>query len=77
MKRAAVTYRNEKKIGPYVDALKRAGIEPVLVTPKTAVESLGGMGLALTGGTDLDPALYGERYLRWRISISLGSTPPI
>lgn len=59
MKRAVVTYRNDKKIAPYVDALRSAGIEPVLVSPESGIESLGGMGLVLTGGTDLDAAMYG------------------
>ncbi len=59
MKRAVVTYRDEKKIGPYADALRSAGIEPVLVMPEVGIESLGGKGLVLTGGTDLDAALYG------------------
>lgn len=59
MKRSVVTFRNEKKIAPYADALRSAGIEPALVTPEAGIESLGGMGLVLTGGTDLDPGLYG------------------
>jgi len=59
MKRAVVTYRNDKKIGAYADALRSAGIEPVLVNPEAAFKSLGGMGLVLTGGTDLDAAMYG------------------
>jgi putative glutamine amidotransferase len=59
MKRAALTYRDETRLAPYANALRSAGIEPVLVTPETPLASLEGMGLLLTGGTDLDPALYG------------------
>lgn len=59
MKRAVLTYRDEKRIAPYADALRSAGIEPVLVTPESRLDSLGDMGLVLSGGTDLDAALYG------------------
>lgn len=60
MKRAVLTYRVEAKTAPYLDALRDAGIEPVPVTPAHPIESLSGMGLALTGGTDVDPVLYGQ-----------------
>jgi gamma-glutamyl-gamma-aminobutyrate hydrolase PuuD len=60
MTRAVVTYRMEAKVAPYLDALRDAGIEPVPATPAHTIESLNGMGLALTGGTDVDPALYGQ-----------------
>ena len=59
MKHAVVTYRDESRLAPYADALRNAGIEPVLVTPDTPIASLDGLGLLLTGGTDIDPALYG------------------
>ena len=60
MKRAAVAFRNEKKVAPYQDALLAVGIEPVLVTPDRRALSLVGLGLVLTGGTDVDPSLYGQ-----------------
>jgi putative glutamine amidotransferase len=60
MRRVVLSYRVEAKVAPYLDALRDAGIEPVPVTPEHPIESLGGMGLALTGGTDVDPALYGQ-----------------
>jgi putative glutamine amidotransferase len=52
--RAAVTFGNEIKVGPYERALREAGIEPVL-NPDSM---LGLDGLLLTGGTDINPALY-------------------
>jgi putative glutamine amidotransferase len=59
MKRAALVFRDETRIAPYADALRSAGIDPVLVTPDAPLDSLGGLGLVLSGGTDLEPALYG------------------
>ena len=59
MKRAALTYRFEKKIAPYADALRKVGVEPVFVTPESQIDSLDGMGLVLSGGQDVGPALYG------------------
>jgi putative glutamine amidotransferase len=59
MKRAALTYRDEKRIAPYADALRGAGIEPTMVTPDAPLDSLDGMGLVLAGGTDVAPRLYG------------------
>ena len=59
MKRALLTYRDESRLAPYAEALRRAGIEPLLVTPDSRIDSLDGMGLVLSGGTDLDPAIYG------------------
>jgi putative glutamine amidotransferase len=59
VKRAALAYRDEKRIAPYADALRSVGIEPVMVTPAQPIASLDGMGLVLAGGTDVDPASYG------------------
>lgn len=59
--RVAVTYRLDKKAEPYFAALRQADVEPVGVSPAQPVESLDGFdGLLLSGGTDLDPALYGQ-----------------
>jgi putative glutamine amidotransferase len=60
MNRAVLAYRNEAKIAPYLEALREAGIEPRPVTPANPIASLQHMGLLLTGGTDVDPTLYGE-----------------
>ena len=60
MKRAVLTYRDEKKAGPYHDALRAAGIDPVGVTPEKGIESLQSLGLVLSGGADVEPALYGQ-----------------
>jgi putative glutamine amidotransferase len=49
----------------YVAALENAGLVPLIVPPLTRVENAAGLmsvaaGLVLSGGGDLDPALYGE-----------------
>jgi putative glutamine amidotransferase len=49
----------------YADTIRRAGGEPVVVRPSTdavaRADALAGMdGLLLSGGADIDPALYGE-----------------
>jgi len=56
----ALTFRNEKKLAPYMNALRSVGIEPVLVTPERPFDSGTMTGLVLTGGTDLDPAHYNQ-----------------
>jgi putative glutamine amidotransferase len=49
----------------YIEVLERAGVTPVLITPAhspAAIDALVSVssGLVLTGGEDVDPALYGE-----------------
>lgn len=57
--KAGLTFRYPHKAEPYADALRLAGVEPVLI-PADSSRSLAGLqGLLLTGGTDLNPALYG------------------
>jgi putative glutamine amidotransferase len=59
-KRVGVTYRNAGKVAPYERALLAVGIEPVLIHPDTP-SSLDGLdGLLLSGGTDVNPKLYGQ-----------------
>jgi putative glutamine amidotransferase len=55
-KRVAVTFGNATKAGPYEVALREAGLEPV-----RNPESLHALdGLLLSGGADINPALYGQ-----------------
>lgn len=69
MPRILVAYLKEDKVGPYVDALVEAGLDPaeaVRVTPATAagvdLDELADAadGLLLTGGADVETRLYGE-----------------
>jgi putative glutamine amidotransferase len=61
MKRVALTFDDGYDVEPYSEALRDAGMEPVLVTPTRPVDSLSGIhGLLLSGGADLEPALYGQ-----------------
>jgi putative glutamine amidotransferase len=55
-RRVAITFGNIAKLAPYEDALRAVGIEPV-----RNPGSLDGLdGLLVTGGTDVDPAVYGQ-----------------
>jgi putative glutamine amidotransferase len=56
-------YRERSDTEPYAAALRAAGLEPVLVSAdEPAATSLDGIdGLLLMGGSDVDPALFGER----------------
>jgi gamma-glutamyl-gamma-aminobutyrate hydrolase PuuD len=57
---ALVVYREESEVGPYLKALQAAGVT-VVPARADAVPALSGFdGLVLTGGTDVDPALYSE-----------------
>jgi len=49
----------------YVNFVKEAGLEPVLITYDNNVESVVGMcdGLLIPGGIDVDPIYYGENNL--------------
>lgn len=47
------------KSQPYEEALRRAGIEPVLVSPGGAIPA-DFAGLLLMGGSDVNPGRYGE-----------------
>jgi len=58
--RVALTFSNPKKIGPYDEALRLAGLEPVHITPQQPGGLDGLRGLVLTGGSDINPSRYGE-----------------
>jgi putative glutamine amidotransferase len=59
-KQVLVIYRDADKVAPYRDALLAAGVNPVLHEANRPLSLDGFEGLVLTGGPDVDPALYGE-----------------
>jgi putative glutamine amidotransferase len=55
-----VTFLTRGKLAPYLRALEKAGLEPLAVSPAGG-DGFGQCGgLLLTGGGDVNPALYGE-----------------
>ncbi|MCC6343474.1 MAG: gamma-glutamyl-gamma-aminobutyrate hydrolase family protein [Bryobacterales bacterium] len=59
-KRVGITYRLEGKLVPYVKAVSAAGLEPVPLLPPGPGSLEGLDGLLVSGGSDLNPALYGQ-----------------
>ena len=57
--RVALATRSEDRAEPYRRALESAGLEPVTFSPDAGEPLDSVAGLLLTGGTDVDPALYG------------------
>jgi putative glutamine amidotransferase len=60
MSDALVVYRHESEVGPYAEALEAARISFYLANVDDLPSLRDFQGLVLTGGTDVDPALYGE-----------------
>jgi gamma-glutamyl-gamma-aminobutyrate hydrolase PuuD len=58
---AGLTFRDARKAEPYAQALRQAGIEPVLISPARPGCLRGLRGLLLSGGTDVNPARYGAQ----------------
>ncbi|MEX2260765.1 MAG: gamma-glutamyl-gamma-aminobutyrate hydrolase family protein [Bryobacteraceae bacterium] len=56
MKKVTVTHGSKSRTEPYADALRSVGVEPVLLSELGPLAD----GLLLTGGTDVDPGLYGQ-----------------
>ena len=60
MNRVALCYRKAENAKPYSDALRAVGLEPILISPDTPLDSLDTVeGLLLSGGSDLNPKRYG------------------
>jgi len=60
--RVAVSCGGNEKAVRYARALEAVGLEPVVAAPpeRPSLAQLGVAGLLLSGGTDVDPALYGQ-----------------
>ncbi len=61
MKRVLVTFGADSRQAPYLHAVSRSGMVPILALAGSEYSLEGCNGLLLTGGTDVDPALYGQR----------------
>lgn len=61
MKRALIPFRHATKVAPYEAAVRAGGIEPVPMSVSGAISLDGMSGLVLMGGTDVNPARFGEQ----------------
>ncbi|HEV2687958.1 MAG TPA: gamma-glutamyl-gamma-aminobutyrate hydrolase family protein [Bryobacteraceae bacterium] len=59
--KVGVTFRSEPKVVRYESALRQVGIEPVRLPPDSQTKTDSLDGLVLTGGTDINPARYGQQ----------------
>jgi putative glutamine amidotransferase len=59
-KRVGFTYSEPSRIAPYIEALEAAGLDVLPIAPGYANGLEGIEGLVLSGGLDLNPALYGQ-----------------
>jgi putative glutamine amidotransferase len=55
-----VVYREAADVEPYARAIESVGAEPLLREAIPGIEIGSCRGLLLTGGSDVDPSLYGE-----------------
>jgi putative glutamine amidotransferase len=58
--KAGLTYRYPQRAESYAQALRQAGVEPALIAPGGPRSIEGLDGLLISGGSDVDPAMYGE-----------------
>jgi gamma-glutamyl-gamma-aminobutyrate hydrolase PuuD len=58
--KVALLFRKSEREMPYRAALSLAGLDAVAFTPGSSEALDTVSGIVLTGGTDVDPALYGE-----------------
>ncbi len=59
--RVLLIYREVDRLPPYETAARAAGVTPVSILPGESFAIDDFDGVILTGGTDVDPALYGEK----------------
>ena len=60
MKEVLLVYRDYEDLPPYREAAAAAGLLARCAAPSATLDMENFSGLLLTGGTDVDPALYGE-----------------
>lgn len=60
VRRVLLPYRNPKKLAAYENAVRAAGLEPLSVPASGKVSLDRAAGLVLLGGTDVNPARYGQ-----------------
>lgn len=58
--RVLIPFRDAQKVKPYEEALRAGGAQAITVLTEGSVTLEGFDGLLLTGGTDVNPTLYGE-----------------
>jgi putative glutamine amidotransferase len=55
-----VVYRKSSEVQPYAQAVEKVGVQPILEEAHAGLKLGQCSGLLLTGGSDVDPALYDE-----------------
>ncbi len=59
--RVLIPYRYDHKVKAYTRAAREVGLEPVAISVSEPMPINGCVGLLLTGGTDVNPARYGQQ----------------